>query len=65
MLGFLYSGSMNVSPLTGQEFAGLTGDEWNADASGNRVPVYQIDHTATGAYFRPGALWSRGRLRGL
>jgi phospholipase C len=54
MLGFLYEHSGNVSP-TGQAFEGLTGSEWNADASGNRAQVYQIDTTATGAYFMPGA----------
>lgn len=54
MLGFLYSGSGNVSPA-GQPFEGLTGSESNTDASGNTVTVYQIDHTATEAYFMPGA----------
>ena len=54
MLGFLYSGSGNVSPA-GQAFEGLTGSESNTDASGNRVTVYQIDHTTAGAYFMPGA----------
>ena len=53
MLGFLYSG--NVSPKTGQPFEGLTGTESNTDASGNAVTVFQIDHTAQGAYFMPGA----------
>ena len=54
MLGFLYSGSGNVSPA-GQAFEGLTGSESNTDASGNTVTVYQIDHTTAGAYFMPGA----------
>jgi phospholipase C len=54
MLGFLYAGTANVSPA-GQAFEGLTGSESNTDASGNRVTVYQIDHTAAGAYFMPGA----------
>jgi phospholipase C len=54
MLGFLYSGSGNVSPA-GQEFEGLTGSESNADTSGNTVTVYRIDQTAAGAYFNPGA----------
>jgi phospholipase C len=54
MLGFLYAGTGNVSP-TGQAFEGLTGSESNIDASGNAVTVYQIDHTAAGAYFMPGA----------
>jgi phospholipase C len=47
MLGFLYPKSGN--------FEGLTGSESNTDASGNAVTVHQIDHTATGAYFMPGA----------
>jgi phospholipase C len=54
LLGFLYSGSGNVSPA-GQAFEGLTGSESNTDASGNTVTVYQIDHTTAGAYFMPGA----------
>jgi phospholipase C len=54
MLGFLYADAGNVSP-TGQPFEGLTGSESNADASGNTVTVFQIDHTAQGAYFMPGA----------
>jgi phospholipase C len=47
MLGFLYPKSDN--------FEGLAGTESNTDASGNTVTVYQIDHTAPGAYFMPGA----------
>src|SRR5580658_608291 len=47
MLGFLYPKSGN--------FEGLAGSESNTDASGNTVTVYQIDHTAPGAYFMPGA----------
>ena len=47
MLGFLYPKS--------DTFEGLTGSESNTDASGNTVTVYQIDHTAAGAYFMPGA----------
>jgi phospholipase C len=54
MLGFLYAGTGNVSPA-GQQFEGLTGSESNTDTSGNTVKVYQIDHTAMGAYFMPGA----------
>jgi phospholipase C len=54
MLGFLYAGAGNVSP-TGQAFEGLTGNESNTDATGNTVTVFQIDHTAQGAYFMPGA----------
>ncbi len=55
MLGFLYSDSGNVSPKTNQPFEGLTGDESNTDANDNEVKVFQIDHTAQGAYFMPGA----------
>jgi|HubBroStandDraft_1064217.scaffolds.fasta_scaffold03094_9 phospholipase C len=47
MLGFLYPKS--------DSFEGLAGSESNTDASGNTVTVYQIDHTAPGAYFMPGA----------
>jgi phospholipase C len=54
MLGFLYSGSGNVSP-GGQPFEGLTGTESNADASGNPVTVFQITPSTPGAYFMPGA----------
>src|SRR5579859_5368117 len=54
MLGFLYANAGNVSPA-GQPFEGLTGSESNTDTSGNTVTVYQIDHTAAGAYFMPGA----------
>ena len=54
MLGFLYAGAGNVSPA-GQAFEGLTGSEVNTGASGNTVTVFQIDHTAPGAYFMPGA----------
>src|ERR1700735_3761878 len=55
MLGFLYADSGNVSPTTGQPFAGLTGTESNPDGNGNNVTVYQIDVTQPGAYFQPGA----------
>ena len=54
MLGFLYASAGNMSP-THQAFAGLTGTESNSDASGRTVTVYQIDPTAPGAYFMPGA----------
>jgi phospholipase C len=54
MLGYLYSGSGNVSP-TGQPFEGLTGTETNPDADGNPVSVYQITPTTPNAYFMPGA----------
>ena len=42
-------------PKTDKPFEGLTGTESNTDASGNAVTVFQIDHTAQGAYFMPGA----------
>jgi phospholipase C len=54
MLGFMYSGSGNVSP-SGQSFAGLTGTESNADASGTAVPVFQITPATPSPYFMPGA----------
>ena len=53
MLGFLYSGSGNVSPA-GQAFEGLTGSESNTDASGNTVTVYQIDPHGCGGLFHAG-----------
>jgi phospholipase C len=55
MLGFLYADSQNVSPLTGQAFDGLTGQESNADASGKAVTVSRITATTVNAYFKPGA----------
>src|SRR6201999_1454255 len=54
MLGYLYSGSGNVSP-SGQPFEGLSGTETNPDASGNPVSVYQITPSTPNAYFMPGA----------
>ncbi|MGO9295560.1 MAG: hypothetical protein ACLP52_17090 [Streptosporangiaceae bacterium] len=48
MPGFLYAGSGNVSPA-GQPFEGLTGAEFNTDASGSTVTVYKIDTTVAGA----------------
>jgi phospholipase C len=49
MLGYLYPKS--------DDFEGLSAnfEESNLDASNNEVKVYQIDHTAQGAYFMPGA----------
>ena len=55
MLGFLYAGSKNVSPQTGQPFEGLSGHESNADASGKSVTVSRIEPTTKNAYFKPGA----------
>jgi phospholipase C len=54
MLGYLYSGSGNVSP-SGQPFEGLTGTESNPDGSGNQVAVYPITPSTPNAYFMPGA----------
>jgi len=55
MLGFLYSDSSNVSPLTGQPFAGLTGTETNPDATGTAVPVVALTAAIPSVYFMPGA----------
>jgi phospholipase C len=55
MLGFLYAGSHNVSPETGQPFEGLLGNETNPDATGKAVSVFPIDPTQAYAYFMPGA----------
>ena len=52
MLGFLYQGKTGPA---GQPFEGLLGTESNADATGTPVTVYQINATASGAYFMPGA----------
>jgi phospholipase C len=54
MLGYLYSGSGNVSP-SGQPFEGLTGNESNPDGTGNQVSVYPITPSTPNAYFMPGA----------
>jgi phospholipase C len=54
MLGYLYSGSGNVSP-SGQPFEGLTGTESCPDGSGNQVAVYPITQSTPQAYFMPGA----------
>ena len=42
MLGFLYQDSNNVSPLTGQPFEGLTGNETNPDPRNRLVKVFPI-----------------------
>jgi phospholipase C len=52
MLGFLYP---NKTGPNGQPFEGLIGTEFNNDADGNPVRVYQIDPATAGAYFMPGA----------
>jgi phospholipase C len=54
MLGFLYSGSGNVSPA-GHPFDGLTGTEANAPGSGAPVTVFRIEPSTPNAYFMPGA----------
>jgi phospholipase C len=54
MLGYLYSGTGNVSPA-GQPFEGLTGSESNPDSDGNPVPVCPITSSTPNAYFMPGA----------
>jgi phospholipase C len=54
MLGFLYTSAGNVSP-SGQPYAGLTGSESNPGANGQPVTVFQIESTATNAYYMPGA----------
>jgi phospholipase C len=52
MLGFLYP---NKTGPGGQPFEGLLGTESNNDASGNPVPVFQIQSASAGAYYMPGA----------
>jgi phospholipase C len=54
MLGFLYSGSGNVSPA-GHPFDGLTGTETNSPSSGAPVTVFKIEPSTPNAYFMPGA----------
>jgi phospholipase C len=54
MLGFLYSGSGNVSPA-GQPYDGLSGSESNPVSSGPPFPVFKIEPTTPNAYFMPGA----------
>lgn len=52
MLGFLYT-PLNTSPA-GDKYEGLTGNEFNLDSSGNKVPVFRIDNTLAQPYFMPG-----------
>ncbi|HEY9241269.1 MAG TPA: alkaline phosphatase family protein [Streptosporangiaceae bacterium] len=54
MLGFLYSGSGNVSPA-GHPFDGLTGTETNPASAGPPVTVFKIEPSTPNAYFMPGA----------
>ncbi len=54
MLGFLYADLGNRSPA-GQDFDGLTGEEWNPDDLGRQVKVYRIEATDQHHYLMPGA----------
>ncbi|HEY8046776.1 MAG TPA: alkaline phosphatase family protein [Streptosporangiaceae bacterium] len=54
MLGFLYSGTGNVSPA-GQPFEGLTGSESNPASSGPPFTVFRIEPGTPNAYYMPGA----------
>src|SRR5260370_12710449 len=54
MLGFLYADSGNRSPA-GQNFDGLTGEEWNPDDLGRQLKVYRIQATGPHPYLMPGA----------
>jgi len=54
MLGFLYTAQNNKSPA-GQPFDGLSGEEWNVDSAGRKVPVFKITAAAPHPYFMPGA----------
>lgn len=55
MLGLLYTGSGNKSPMTGQPFEGLSGQESNVDPKGKSVRVFPINPKQQYAYFMPGA----------
>jgi phospholipase C len=55
MLGFLYADSGNVSPVTKQPYEGLTGKEFNLDATGTSVPVSALAATTPNVCFTPGA----------
>ena len=54
MLGYLYADSGNRSPA-GQDFDGLTGEEWNPDDLGRQVRVFRIKATDPHPYLMPGA----------
>jgi phospholipase C len=62
MLGFLYSGSGNVSPLTKQPFDGLTGEESNPGPDGAAVSVNALAAGTPNLYFAPGADPGEGYL---
>jgi phospholipase C len=53
MLGFLYTGAGNKTP-TGQDYDGLTGEEFNLDSSGNKVTVFRIGADHPSPYLMPG-----------
>ena len=55
MLGFLYGDSGNVSPVTKQPFEGVTGKEFNLDATGTSVSVSALTAEEPNVYFTPGA----------
>jgi phospholipase C len=54
MLGFLYHKQNNKSPA-GQDFDGLTGEEWNPDDVGKKITVYPIQGGMPHTYLMPGA----------
>ncbi len=62
MLGFLYADSGNVSPLTKQPYEGLTGTEFNSDATGKPVPVSALTAQTANVYSMPGADPGEGYL---
>jgi phospholipase C len=53
MLGFLYTDQGNKSP-SGQAYEGLSGNEFNLDASKKAVKVFKITPDMQNAYFMPG-----------
>jgi phospholipase C len=54
MLGFLYKDGGNKSPA-GDDFDGLTGNEWNPDDLGRQIKVYPINASDPHPYLMPGA----------
>jgi len=52
MLGYLYAPG-NKSPLTEQDFDGLTGAEYNQDAGENQILVTKITSQTPNAYWMP------------
>jgi len=51
MLGFLYP---NRRGPDGQQFDGLTGEEWNPDKDGNKVHVFELKPETPHVYLKPG-----------